>query len=120
MRVKNNLFQRSSGSKKVDWLGLLEEFLQDKRLRGRRERTINDYRRYVNEFFKCYPNLVDWRPGLGLEVFRKCVLEYFQKYYHMTAATFNIRLVYLRAFLAWCKNKGIFGNNPIDGIKKSV
>jgi site-specific recombinase XerC len=33
-------------------------------------------------------------------------------------ATFNLRLIYLKAFFAWCIQEGIFTENPLDGFKR--
>ncbi|MFZ5650120.1 MAG: tyrosine-type recombinase/integrase [Bacillota bacterium] len=33
-------------------------------------------------------------------------------------ATFNLRLIYLRTFLDWCIQEGIFTENPLAGFKR--
>ncbi|WP_245533946.1 tyrosine-type recombinase/integrase [Effusibacillus pohliae] len=74
------------------------------------ETTLNDYRGYVERFFKRFPD--SWQsPNL-----KKCAMEYMAD--NVKPATFNLRLTYLRAFFGWCVEEGYLSENPLAGIKR--
>jgi site-specific recombinase XerD len=92
------------------WEEALEAFLLWKKAQGRRTTTLNDYCYHVQKFLKRFPQAFE------AEHARRCVLEYMSE--EMKPATFNLRLVYLRAFFDWCVKEGLFPENPLAGLKK--
>ena len=61
-------FMKTKQSKKVDWKKVLNDFLLLKKAQGTSDRTISDYNKHVNIFFKRFPNALN-----ALEV---SVMEY--------------------------------------------
>ncbi len=96
---------------KLNWESILQEFLLFKKAEGRSETTIKDYNYHVNAFFKKYPEAVDE------DDLNKYVLKYMGQE-GIAPATFNIRLIYLRAFFSYCADNGYLIWNPLMKIKK--
>lgn len=94
----------------VHWEEALQEFLFWKQAQGLSQTTLEDYKRYANMFFKRFPG--SWQS----DAFRKSVLEYMAD--DIKPATYNLRLIYLRAFFQWCVNEGYLPTNPLKDFKR--
>lgn len=74
------------------------------------ERTLADYRNHVSQLFNRQPKAFDPK-------FQKTeVFEYMAQ--PVKPATFNLCLIYLKAFFDWCIQEGIFLENPLNGFKR--
>jgi site-specific recombinase XerD len=93
------------------WEEALEEFLFWKRAQAVSETTVNDYRRVIALFFRRYPEAVEHGQ------FRSCVLKHMAQP-GISPSTYNLRLVYIRAFFAWCLQEGLIKRNPLAGFKR--
>ena len=87
----------------------LQSFLFWKQAQGLSERTVKDYRSHVALFFKRHPEAYN-------DNLKPAVFEYMAQ--PVKPATFNLRLVYLKAFFEWCVGEKIFEENPLDNIKR--
>jgi len=96
--------------KKVELQKALERFLLVKKAAGLSETTLEDYRRHVNYFFRRYPEAWDDQDEL-----KEATLRHISE--ANQPATRNLRLIYLRAFLKWCKQEGYIAENPLENIK---
>lgn len=94
------------------WQEALSEFIMFKKAQGRGERTIADYGYHLTRFFTKYPEAFD--PA----VIRQRVLDYLGESAGLSAATYNLRREYLKAFCAWCVREGILPENPLMDIPK--
>lgn len=110
MRVKNKLIDHA---KPIDWAGALNDFLLLKKGAGRRERTLQDYIRYVSTFSKKYPHA--WHNEENLH---KCIIAHFTDLTRFSPVTYNIWLRYLRSFFKWCVEENIIKKNPTDRLKR--
>jgi site-specific recombinase XerD len=88
----------------------LQGFIFWKQAQNVSERTLKDYRSHVGQFFKRFPETFNSK-NLKLSI-----LEYMAQ--KVKPATFNLRLVYLRAFFDWCIQEGFLTENPLAGIKR--
>lgn len=91
------------------WEEAREGFIIWKQAQGLSERTIKDYHYHVSNFFKHYPQAYTHE-------LRPSVLEYMAR--PVKPATFNKRLVNLRAFFEWCIQEDVFEENPLDGFRQ--
>jgi site-specific recombinase XerD len=92
------------------WEEALEQFLFWKQAEGLSVTTLNDYKIHLRRFFSRYPQA--FQP----QKVKTNVLKYMAQ--PVKPATYNLRLVYLKTFFAWCVRGGIFYENPLDGLKK--
>jgi site-specific recombinase XerD len=89
----------------------LQQFLWWKQAEGVSTRTREDYKLHVTMFYKRYPGA--WRNPKGC---KREVFEYMGQ--NIKPATYNLRLIYLRAFFAWCIKEGLLTENPFIELKK--
>ncbi|MGB9826243.1 MAG: tyrosine-type recombinase/integrase [Desulfofundulus sp.] len=75
------------------------------------QRTLEDYKRHITRFFRKYPDVLG-----DSEHLERAVYEYMSQKCRPT--TYNLRLVYLKAFFKWCQGKGVVGQNPLEGFKR--
>lgn len=84
-----------------------------KKAQGLSKQTLDDYKRHVSQFYNKYPNAFGSQP----RQLENQLCEYFAE--NIKPATYNNRLVYLRAFFEWCVEKtGLLAHNPLIGFKK--
>ncbi|MCX7924039.1 MAG: tyrosine-type recombinase/integrase [Clostridia bacterium] len=96
--------------KDYTWENALKDFLFFKQAQGLSNRTISDYKKHANLFFKRFPDT--WStPG-----FKSSVLEYMAD--DIKPATYNLRLVYLKTFFEYCIKEGFMTENPLKDFKK--
>ena len=94
----------------LTWEEALHGFLFFKKAQGLSKTTLDDYQGHVRRFFKRFPRC--WQsPKL-----KKSVLEFMAD--EMKPATFNLRLIYLKAFFEWCIEEGYLPGNPLNGFKR--
>jgi integrase len=93
------------------WDEALQLFLWWKQAQGVSKRTVEDYKLHVTMFFKRYPEA--WRSTKGLKM---AVFEYMGQ--NIKPTTYNLRLIYLRAFFNWCISQGLMSENPFNELKK--
>lgn len=90
------------------WEEVLEQFLWFKQAEGLREATVRGHRDVVRLFHTRYAEA--WLNP------KKAVLAFMAE--EIKAATYNIRLSYLKAFFDWCMSEGIHTDNPMTRFKK--
>ncbi len=97
----------------VSWNEALQQFLFFKKAQGLTQSTVNDYRSRITAFFKRYDCWQDEKKT------KYSVLEYMSQ--EIAPSTYNLRLIYLRAFLNWCieENYMMFAN-PLKGFKRRI
>ncbi|AEY67849.1 tyrosine-type recombinase/integrase [Clostridium sp. BNL1100] len=95
-------------TKKVDWEKELKDFLLYKKAQGVSERTIRDYDKHVNIFFRRHPNAIQ-----QLEV---SVMEYMGE--DIKPATYNLRRSYLKNFFDYLKEEDLISSNPMEKLSK--
>lgn len=93
------------------WESSMQQFLYWKQAQGLRQRTVEDYQKHISLFFNRYPTTFEDDTMLKTSVY-----EYMAQ--NIKPATFNLRLVYLRAFFDWCLREGLLNNNPLLGFKR--
>jgi len=92
------------------WDEALNDFLYLKKAQGRSKTTIEDYQRYVNYFFKRFPD------AFNSHRLKPSILQYMSD--DIKPASFNLRREYLNAFFSWCVEEGILTKNPFIDIPK--
>ena len=97
-------------STSTSWQEGLEAFLFWKQAQGLSKTTIGDYKRHVNYYFKRFPE--SW----GSTSLKKCIIEYMAD--DLKPASFNLRLIYLKAFFNYCIKEGYVEENPLQDFKK--
>lgn len=93
------------------WREVLEDYQAYKKLDGIGKQTASDYDRHVNLLFKRYPDAWD-----SDEKLKDAVFAHMSD--HIMPATFNGRLVYLRAFFKYCVQEGHIKSNPLEKVRK--
>jgi len=96
----------------LTWKECLSEFIIVKKVQGLRERTIEDYKKHINLFYKNYQGEID-----DYHYLCNKVKEYFSTS-TIAPATFNIRRAYLKSFFSYLVNIGVLPKNPIDFPKR--
>jgi site-specific recombinase XerD len=92
------------------WDAALSGFLLFKRAEGASPRTLLDYQKHIAQFFNRFPS------GLSNPALRASVLESLAE--PISPATYNLRLVYLRAFFRWCVEEGYLAADPTGRLKR--
>lgn len=95
--------------KPASWQEVVEDFLSWKQAEGRSKRTVQDYRDTLRLFFTRHPEA--WQGDV-----RKAAFEFLSS--QEKAASYNVRLSYLKQFFNWCVREGIFPENPLAGFRK--
>lgn len=93
------------------WEVAMEAFLQWKQAGGVSARTVKDYKAHITAFFTRYPEGYASSEALKTGLFSYLSQE-------VKPATYNLRLIYLRAFIEWGMGQGIFLENPLQGFKR--
>jgi integrase len=93
------------------WEEILEEFILFKKAEGRAWRTIDDYRSHIGRFFTLYPQA--WEDE-GQQ--RICLLQHLNR--GVGATAYNLNLGYIKIFLDYCVQCGIFQENSAIQFKK--
>ena len=92
----------------------LSSFLSVKTAARKAPSTINDYRRFISQFYRLYPAAWD-NPATMRAAFMNWIAQP-----DIADATYNLRLIYLRAFWHWCVEEEIQPPrpDPFRGIKR--
>ncbi len=93
------------------WEKAKQGFLFWKQAQGLSERTLFDYRKHLKQFFSRFPEC--WLGG----TMKESIMENMSD--DIKPATYNLRLIYLKAFFNWCVNKEILSENCLKGFKTS-
>jgi site-specific recombinase XerD len=97
--------------KNRSWEEVLEEFILVKKAEGRAWRTIDDYRSHIGRFFTRYPQA--WEDE---DKQRMCLLQYLNR--GVGATAYNLNIGYIKVFLDYCVECGIFQGNIATQFKK--
>lgn len=101
-------FQRHVAS---TWEEALERLIDFKTAQGRSQQTITDYRQHIGFFYRTYPEAWE-EPNL-----KGCLLKFFSR--KMGATTYNLYLIYVKAFIDWCiEEEGVYTANPLVKFKQ--
>lgn len=101
-------FQRHAAS---TWEEALDRLIDFKTAQGRSEQTITDYRQHIGFFYRTYPQA--WEEAN----LNPCLLKFFAR--KMGPATYNLYLIYLKAFVDWCiEEEGVYTRNPLAKFKQ--
>jgi site-specific recombinase XerD len=101
-------FQRHAAS---TWEEALDRLIDFKTAQGRSEQTITDYRQHIGFFYRTYPQA--WEEAN----LNPCLLKFFAR--KMGPATYNLYLIYLKAFVDWCiEEEGAYARNPLAKFKQ--
>ncbi len=95
--------------KKVDWRQALQQFIWHKTAQGLAEKTLKDYQNHVERFFKRFPDA--WPDKL-----KEAINIYMAE--RVKPATYNLRLVYLKAFFNYCVEEEYIDDNPLKKFKR--
>lgn len=87
-----------------------KEFLAYKKAQKIRERTLKDYRKYIDPFIAQSSNSMD------IDVLRREILEYFADIPTTSPARYNHPYQYLHALFAWCAKQDYLPYNPFDKL----
>ena len=87
------------------------EFLALKKAQKVRERTLNDYKKYIDKFLDQSDNSLDV-DGLKAEI-----LEFCADIPKTSPARFNHPYQYLHALFSWCARQDYLPYNPFDKLE---
>ena len=96
----------------LTWKEYLSEFITIKKVQGLRERSIEDYKKHINLFYKNYQGEID-----DYHYLYKKIKDYFS-IPDIAPATFNIRRAYLKFFFSYLVKEGVLPKNPTDFPKR--
>ena len=87
------------------------EFLALKKAQKVRERTLNDYKKYIDKFLEQSQNSLD------VDVLKIEILEYFADIPKTSPARFNHPYQYLHALFAWAAKQDYIPYNPFEKLE---
>ena len=87
------------------------EFLALKKAQKVRERTLNDYKKYIDKFLEQSENSLD------VDVLKIEILEYFADIPKTSPARFNHPYQYLHALFEWCAKQDYLPYNPFQKLQ---
>ena len=87
------------------------EFLALKKAQKVRERTLNDYKKYIDKFLEQSQNSLD------VDVLKMEILEYFADIPKTSPARFNHPYQYLHALFAWAAKQDYIPYNPFEKLE---
>jgi site-specific recombinase XerD len=93
-------------TRNMTWEDLLKQFISEKEAQGRSERTVQDYKYHMKQFYAKYPD-GDLKTNLYSYLAEKCA-----------PATFNLRLMNLKPFLQYAVVQGFIAENPLANITR--
>ena len=94
----------------ISWQEALNGFLFLKQAQGLSKTTLDDYKRHAGYFFNRYCE--SWQT----DILKVSLMEYLSD--DIKPATYNLRLIYLKAFFQWCVGEGYLIENPLINFKK--
>ena len=86
------------------------EFLALKKAQKVRERTLSDYKKYIDKFLAQSQNTLD------VDVLKIEILEYFADIPKTSPARFNHPYQYLHALFEWCAKQDYLPYNPFFSL----
>lgn len=107
-RVKN---VRTSSKRPSTWSDALEKYLTKRKAEGLRPTTLKAQRDTITLFFKRHPNAFD-----GYDELQDAVYAFLGE--DVKASTYNYRVTYLKTFIDFCVDCGVYSVNPLEGFKK--
>lgn len=87
------------------------EFLALKKAQKVRERTLNDYKKYIDKFLAHSENSLD------VDVLKVEILEFFADIPKTSPARFNHPYQYLHALFAWAAKQDYLTYNPFEKLE---
>lgn len=105
MRVKTKLSAQFSLRDAAD------EFLSYKQAQKVRERTLKEYKTYINGFIQESSNSLD------MDLLKADVISYFSDIPNTSPARFNHPYQYLHALFSWCAKQDYIPYNPFDKLE---
>ena len=87
------------------------EFLALKKAQKVRERTLNDYKKYIDKFLEQSQNSLD------VDVLKIEILEHFADIPKTSPARFNHPYQYLHALFAWAAKQDYIPYNPFEKLE---
>ena len=87
------------------------EFLALKKAQKVRERTLSDYKKYIDKFLAQSQNTLD------VDVLKIEILEYFADIPKTSPARFNHPYQYLHALFEWCAKQDYLPYNPFEKLE---
>lgn len=87
------------------------EFLALKKAQKVRERTLSDYKKYIDKFLAQSQNTLD------VDVLKIEILEYFADIPKTSPARFNHPYQYLHALFEWCAKQDYLPYNPFQKLQ---
>lgn len=102
------LYRMNPNKEFATWKEALSSFLLEKQASGLAARTLADYEWHVKRFFRQHPEA--WQDAASLE---RATLDYFATLAKGSAAFYNLARKYLKGFLSWCCQQGVFPRNPV-------
>ena len=87
------------------------EFLALKKAQKIRDRTLSDYRKYIDKFLDQSENVLD------VEILKAEILDFFAEIPKTSPARFNHPYQYLHALFAWCAKQDYIPYNPFQKLQ---
>ena len=107
--------KKKSSKEKVSlnevWTARLQNFIELKTAQQRSERTLEDYRKHVTQFFSRYPGAMNDEKSL-----RRDAMKYMSQ--KIKPATYNLRLSNLGAFFDYCCRESELEKNPLQELNR--
>ena len=87
------------------------EFLALKKAQKIRDRTLRDYRKYIDKFLAQSENSLD------VEILKTEILDFFAEIPKTSPARFNHPYQYLHSLFEWCAKQDYIPYNPFDKLE---
>ncbi|MDR7074749.1 tyrosine-type recombinase/integrase [Fictibacillus barbaricus] len=109
----NKHVELDSGNKNnhFTWQQAMEGFLFLKKAHGISDITIKGYSNHISHFYNRFIN--SWNDEYQT---KQSIMNHMAD--DIKPATYNLRLIYLRAFFDWCIEEGFIHVNPLEHFKK--
>jgi len=87
------------------------EFLAYKKAQKLRERTLGDYKKYIDAFVEDSSNTLD------ADILKSEIIDYFEDIPTTSPSRYNHPYQYLHALFAWCAKQEYISYNPFEKLE---
>lgn len=109
--IPNTDSKQNKEIKRITWQLGMDNFLFWKRAQGISDVTLKGYSNHISHFYNRFEEI--W--GNADET-KRAIMTHMAD--DIKPATYNLRLIYLRAFFDWCLGEGLMDVNPLNSFKK--
>lgn len=109
--LTNGAIKPNNKINRITWQQAMDNFLFWKKAQGVSETTLKGYSNHISHFYNRFDAI--WS---NAEATKQAITTHMAD--DIKPATYNLRLIYLRAFFDWCIDEGLTNINPLKSFNK--